>query len=185
MEKLKKFIDKCKILHIVIIVLIINISYIIIIKNPKEKELYQLYEAVKNQRLELINSENAVKQLNNRLEKIKNTNESLKKFYTTVLKNRTEGIVGLRKELAELLRQINIYKIDINYTNTPIEKHNLHEVSLNLPVEGSYSNIRKFINSIENSQNFMVIKGVSLTESKQQLKLELSISVYFKDYGRI
>lgn len=185
MEKLKQIIDKYKILHIAIVMLIINIAYVILIRNPQEKELYQLYGAVKDQRLELINSENAVKQLNNRLEKLKNTSESLKKFYIAVLKNRTEGIVGLRKELAELLRQINIFKIDINYTNTPIEKYNLHEVSLNLPIEGNYSNIRKFINSIENSENFMVIKGVSLTESKQQLKLELNISVYFKDYGRI
>jgi hypothetical protein len=184
-EKIKIFIDKYKILHVAVILLLVNLTYIILIRNPQQRQLLNLYEEVKKARLALIQSENIVKELSDRLEKIKITNESIKKFYINELKNRTEGIVGLRKELAELLKQINIFKIDINYSNTPIEKYNLHEVSVILPIEGNYINIRKFINLIENSKNFMVINGISLAESKQQLKLDIKLSAYFKYYGSV
>ncbi len=185
MEKLKIYIDKYKIFHIAIVLLIVNLAYIMLIKNPQEQQLLNLYQNIKDKRLQLIQAENYIKELNERLIRMKESNDSLKKFYTSVLKNRTEGIVSLRKELAELLRQVNIFKIDINYNHNSIEKYNLHEVSITLPIENSYANIRKFINSVENSKNFIVINGVSLTESKQQLKLEIKMSAFFKEYGAI
>jgi Tfp pilus assembly protein PilO len=172
-------------MHIAVVLFFINIAFIIIIKNPQNNNRIQLYEQEKVKRLDLINTKAYVKDLETRQKKLKYTNESLTKFYGEILKPKNKGIVDLRQELADLLKQMGIPKIDINYDNKEITDYNLYQVAISLPIEGNYVNIRKFINMIENSKNFMVIDNVSLSESKAILKLNIRLSAYFKNYETI
>lgn len=182
MEKLKNIIDRWKIMHIAVVLFFINIAFIIIIKNPQNNDRMRLYEQEKVKRLELINAKAYVKGLEIRQKKLRYTSESLYKFYGGMLKPKNRGIVDLRQELADLLKQMGIPKIDISYDNKEIQEYNLYQVAINLPIEGSYANIRKFINMIENSKNFMVIDGVSISESKAILRLNIRLFAYFKNY---
>lgn len=185
MERLKNIIDRWKIMHIAVVLFFINVAFILIIKNPQNNDRIRLYDQERIKRLELINTKTYVKQLETRQKNLKYTNESLKKFYGEILKPKNRGIVDLRQELADLLKQMGIPKIDITYDNREIRDYNLYQVAITLPVEGNYANIRKFINMIENSKNFMVIDGVSLSESKAILKLNIRLSAFFKNYEAI
>jgi len=182
MEKLKNIIDRWKIMHIAVVLLFVNSAFIIIIKNPQNNERLRLYDEVKEKRRELDRMKAYQKDLDKRQQRLKYTNESLKKFYGVILKPKNKGIVDMRQELAELFQQMNIPKVDIAYGNKEIPDYSLYEVEMTLPIEGSYDNIRRFLNKVENSKNFMVIEGVTLSESKAVLKLSIRLSAVFKNY---
>ncbi len=185
MERLKLIIDKWKILHVAAVLFIINLSFIVIIKNPQKNALINLYDQIRENRKSLNKSYEYLNRLEKRLKKLKFTDESLSKFYSEVLKPKNTGIVEMRKELDSLLRQMNISTVNLTYDNKEVPEYNLFQVSITLPIEGNYASIRRFINKIENSKNFITIESISLTESKATLMLNIKLSAYFKYYETI
>ena len=52
-----------------------------------------------------------------------------------------------------------------------------------VPLTGGYSNLRKFIQAVEGSDEFLVVEQVSLGESadgSQQLILNITLTTYFE-----
>ncbi len=87
--------------------------------------------------------------------------------------------MDIRLELEELAQELQVKRTDFSYTYSSIPGLRLQEFKVSVPIEGSYGDIRRFINSIERSQHFLILDRVDLTSVRADvLNLSFSVSTY-------
>lgn len=99
-----------------------------------------------------------------------------------VLSTRERRFVDVQAEIADLSRQFNIPIDRVSYNHEILESEELDVAKITVPLEGSYSDLRRFLQAAEASDKFLVVERVSLgTSSTGAGKLQLSIgmSTYF------
>ena len=99
-----------------------------------------------------------------------------------ILSSRNERMVEVQLELAQLCQRFNI---DLNMVNVDSEMllgEELDRFSMSVPLEGGYPNLRKFLQAVEQSDQFFVVERVSLARGKaggKLLSLNIILATYF------
>jgi hypothetical protein len=69
----------------------------------------------------------------------------------------------------------------VQYQNESVDNGALERFATVVPLAGGYSNLRKFIQSVESSDNFLVIERVALGTGKSSdlVELNITLATYF------
>jgi Tfp pilus assembly protein PilO len=88
--------------------------------------------------------------------------------------------MSIRMELEGLANNLQVKRSDFSYDYKNLEDFGLQHFMLSVPVEGNYRNIRRFINSIERSEHFLILDRVDLSSEKKDdtLNLDFTLSTY-------
>lgn len=109
------------------------------------------------------------------------TREAVVDFYATQLATEEERLTRLIAEVKTLAGRSGLSPSTISYPREALEDYGLRERSFVFRVEGSYNDLRKFINLLEVSDSFLTLERVSLSEtgSGQRLSIDLRLSTLF------
>lgn len=108
----------------------------------------------------------------------------IRRLYDERFSTRSQRLTRVTAEVKELARSAGLEPLAITYPQVPIEEYGLVKRSISFTVDGTYLELRKFINLLELSDSFLTLEGVTLdgeTEGDQgpELSIRLSLSTLF------
>ncbi len=169
-----------KILIGFLVFLVINLIFYGLVLHPGKKGLQE-----REERLEVIRRDQAISL--RRLETVQGDKESLDRillnldtFYFDVLSTREERMNPVRDEITQLARQFNVNLTKRSYPAQEYADMGVYEFKIRFPLRGRFEDVGKFIDRIENSENFLVIDRITLrSDESRMLQLTFDLSTFF------
>ena len=103
-------------------------------------------------------------------------------LHDDILSSRDRRLVEVQHEVAELCEQFGIEYTSVNYSNSVLPDVGLDRLGMNVPLEGNYGNLRRFLQAVEESSRFLLVEKVALSRGKEGgslLSLNISMATYF------
>ena len=115
------------------------------------------------------------------LDRVRINEQQVEHLYAERLSTRSRRLTGITSEVKELAQKSGLVPRAFTYPEVDIEEFGLVKRSFVFSVEGTYVELRKFINLLEVSPSFLSLDEVSLVGSNQgaELRIDLSLSTLF------
>ena len=114
--------------------------------------------------------------------------EGIAELYAERFSTRRQRLTEVTIEVKWLARQAGLDPQAITYPEERIESYGLVKRSFKFGVQGTYAELRRFINLLELSPSFLTLEGVTLAQGTQgaELRMDLALSTLFatEDAGR-
>jgi len=149
---------------------------------PRVTAFHELEGSGEAFKKELTEAEKTVKTLSDYYGKLKATQDNIAEFYDKMLGSKQEKLVSVQQEIVDIGSSYHINPDVVSINNKELPESGLEEVSINVPVEGDYNDLRNFIAKLESSKSFLVVEGISLTGTKEgglTLQLQIQLTTYF------
>ena len=161
--------------------LLANVAVAVLLVHPKIVKMRQLSDESSPQRQEISAREREVAKREAYLASIENARDGIQHFASDVLSTRQSRMIGVQLQIAKLLKEFGIAFDRVQYENETIEDGALERFGIVVPLAGGYSNLRKFIQAVESSKNFLVIERVTLGTGKtgDVVDLDITLATYF------
>jgi Tfp pilus assembly protein PilO len=163
------------------IAIVVNAMVAVFFVRPKVVRHRQLtdlsspqFQVVKTREAEVIQKEDYRKAL-------EKARDDMKRLAGDVLSTRQRRMIGVQLEIAKLASDFGIALERVRYENEEMDNGALERFAIVLPLSGGYSALRKFIQAVESSDNFLVIERVALWTGKSAeiLELNITLATYF------
>lgn len=108
----------------------------------------------------------------------------IEELYRGRLATRRQRVTQITDEVKNLARQAGLSPQALNYPEEPIGEFDLVERSFVFTVEGTYQQLRTFINFLELSPSFLILKEVELSpgvSGASQLRINLKLATLFSE----
>jgi Tfp pilus assembly protein PilO len=183
----KYFLNAFVVLLLLIIVDFLILSFGVLKLDAKAK---QLESQVKKGEETLSLLQKKVEDKENEVNSFKESKAVIETIKDNIFEKRVDRFINFQKEVEKLVlgAQMNIEEYDYKYDIIPkdIEKEGWKDgfvqVSMVLPLQGSYPQIKNFVSSVENSGHFFTINGIDISQSTQGsalLNFKIGISTFF------
>jgi type IV pilus assembly protein PilO len=115
------------------------------------------------------------------LDRVRTNEQQVEQLYAGRLSTRSRRLTGITSEVKELAQKSGLVPRAISYPEEDIQEFGLIKRSFVFSVEGTYVELRKFINLLEVSPSFLSLDEVSLVGNSQgqELRIDLSLSTLF------
>ncbi len=107
-------------------------------------------------------------QQNDLLRQAKVNRQGILQLYDDHFSTRRRRLTGVTAEVRMLATRAGLTPRSINYPEEQIQQYGLIKRSFIFSVEGSYADLRKFVNLLELSESFLTLESVSLAEENQR-----------------
>jgi Tfp pilus assembly protein PilO len=114
--------------------------------------------------------------------KVVEQEEALERFYGETLGTKHAKLVPAQREINVIGKEFGIDPKEVGYRYEDKVAGRVERCVISLPLEGGYTNLRQFIERVENSENFFVIDHISLSgtqEGGSKLNLSVQVATYF------
>ena len=183
----KYFLNAFVVLLLLIIVDFLILSFGVLKLDAKAK---QLESQVKKGEETLSLLQKKVEEKENEVNSFKESKAVIETIKDNIFEKRVDRFINFQKEVEKLVlgAQMNIEKYDYKYDIIPKDmekegwKDGFVQVSMVLPLQGSYPQIKNFVSSVENSGHFFTINGIDISQSTQGsalLNFKIGISTFF------
>ncbi|HZI93639.1 MAG TPA: type 4a pilus biogenesis protein PilO [Patescibacteria group bacterium] len=162
----------------------VNLVFAFVVNVPRSQKVGELDQAVAHATGLLANKQDEVARLREHYDRVMLGRTNLETFYSDVLSTKQQRLISFQKEIREIANRFHISLDTITYPREEYPKDKVAKFSATMPLTGSYESLREFIDTVEKSQNFIVIEGIQLASSKEGgviLSLNISLSTYFVD----
>jgi Tfp pilus assembly protein PilO len=107
--------------------------------------------------------------------------DDMKRLSLDVLSTRQRRMINVQLEVARLVREFGIALDRVSYENEALDNGALERFGIVVPLNGGYTSLRKFIQAVESSDNFLVIERVALGAGKSAdvVELNITLATYF------
>jgi len=169
---------------IILVWLGLNLAFAFTVNLPRGRRVAELETSVNETASALARKQQEVEKLRAHFERVVGGRASLDKFYSDVLSTKQNRLISFQREIRTIADQFKINLDTISYPRETFPKDKVTKFSATMPLSGSYENLREFIDTIEHSQNFIVIEGIQLANSKEGgviLGLSIQLSTFFVD----
>lgn len=122
------------------------------------------------------------KELETMLARVQTNERQVEQLYAQRLSTRSQRLTSVTSEVRGLARRAGLEPRAISYPEEAIEEYGLIKRSFNFTVEGTYSELRQFINLLEVSRSFVAIEEINLignTDEGPELQIDLSLATFF------
>ena len=121
------------------------------------------------------------------IQRSKRNDEEIRRLYDERFSTRSQSLTLRTSELRRLARTAGLEPQSITYDEDKIDAYGLIKRSYAFPVDGTYLELRKFINLLELSPSFFTLEEVILAgeqgDEGPELRIRLLISTLFADEG--
>ena len=162
----------------------LNMGFAFTVNLPRGQRVTELDAALGDTSSALARKQQEVEKLRENFERVVGGRASLDKFYADVLSTKQNRLISFQREVRGIANQFNINVETISYPRETYPKDKVTKFSATMPLTGSYENLREFIDTVEHSENFIVIEAIQLANSKEGgviLGLSIQLSTYFVD----
>ena len=123
------------------------------------------------------------KELERQLQRAGAAEAAVRQLYEERFATRSQRLTAVTTEVKDLARKAGLNPRSLSYPSQDIEDYGLVKRSFVFPVEGTYSELRQFLNLLELSDSFLTLEEISLTEAGAdqgpELRMSLSLSTLF------
>lgn len=190
-EKLSKLIsdfdvrEKSGVIIIVILVWLgLNLTFAFAVNFPRARRVSHLDQSAISATSALTTRMRDVKSLREHHARVLAGNENLDLFYSDILSTKQNRLISFQREIRDIAVKFNVNLETVTYRREVFPKDKVAKFTAAMPLNGSYENLREFIDTIERSENFIIIDSIQLTSSKEGgiiLSLLIQLSTYFVD----
>jgi len=126
-----------------------------------------------------------IDQMRSQLARRVNTLNALKdieQFSTEYLFPQEKGASELLKTLEEICAEAGLLRNRVTYRLDPEPAFGMQRLSITLPIEGNYTNIRDFLNVLESESKLVIVDSMALVSEREgtdMLRLDVSLSTLF------
>jgi len=161
--------------------LVVNAAVSILVVRPRVVRYRQLKDESSPQRQVVTLREKEVAQREAYRQGLEKARDDMKHLAGDILATRQRRMIGVQLEVAKLARQFGIAADRVLYENPSSDDDALERFGIVVPLAGGYSNLRKFIQAVESSENFLVIERVALGSGKgtDVIELNITLATYF------
>lgn len=121
--------------------------------------------------------------LERQLQSARTTEMAVGKLYEDVFATRSERLTKVTTEVRSLARKAGLNPRVIAYPQDDIEDYGLIKRSFVFPVEGTYVELRQFLNLLELTDSFLTLESITLSgedgDEGPELRMNLTISTLF------
>ncbi len=161
-----------------LIMILLNVLLFMFVIVPNQSGIAKLQSEYSRLRADGIKKKQEIQGLNQRLVRLEQGEKDLQTMYHNILLPRKGGVMDIRLEFESIARELNIQQ-GISYRYTEYPELRLQQFQIAVPVEGTYRNIRLFINKIERSPHFLILDRLELSSQEQDiLTLNFQLSTY-------
>lgn len=164
------------------ILLAADVAVYALVVRPRIAEYNDLAGTRERFTRDLANAEKTQKTLDAYVERLNSTKTNATDFLQKVLRTKQENLVDVQREINEIGREFRIDPDTVSYGSTELAEDGLERFNISVLLEGDYTDLRKFIARVENSEKFLVIESVTLQGTKEGgllLSMNIVISTYF------
>jgi Tfp pilus assembly protein PilO len=137
--------------------------------------------SVREQQLEPLEHKRTV--LEDRLKRARAAETEIRRLYDDRFSTRRERLTRATDEVKRLARQAGLNPKSIAYPQQEIEDYGLVKRSYVFSVEGTYPELRSFLNLLELTDSFLTLEAVTLAEESRdegpELQMNLTLSTLF------
>jgi Tfp pilus assembly protein PilO len=113
-------------------------------------------------------------------ERIERNDAVAEKFWSEVVQPLTPGLTDALAEIDRLARQSNVERGRTSYSQEVLDV-GLSEMSVSMPLQGDYFDLVRFINVLERSERFFLVREIALRDAAEgQLNLRCDLSFFVK-----
>lgn len=141
-----------------------------------------LEERLDRQELQIGQLREQRKELETLVARVRTNDLQVRQLYAEHLSNRRRALTGVDVEFRRLARQAGLLPQSISYAEEQIESYGLVRRSFSFSVEGTYVELRKFINLLELSSSFLTVEEISVVggaDEGPELTISLTLSTLF------
>lgn len=111
--------------------------------------------------------------------------KDLMTFYEDILGQKEDKLNSILKERQDIANKFGIVPERVSYNETLMRGLPMSEMVMSFPLKGTYGSFRFFIDNIEHSNNFFIIKDIELTgaeeEANGEMSMRITVSTLFHD----
>ncbi len=121
------------------------------------------------------------RQMENMLARVRTNEQQVEQLYRERLSTRSRRLTSVTAEVKDLASRAGLLPRALSYPEEDIEKFGLIKRSFVFSVEGTYGELRKFINLLEISRSFLSLDEVKLAGNTEgpELHIDLALSTLF------
>src|SRR4029077_4618534 len=120
-----------------------------------------------------------------RLKSAKDNRDRIQQLYDQRFSTQRQRLTGIRAEVRKLASQAGLEPPSVAFPENPIEAYGLVKREFVFTVQGTYPELRKFINLLETSGSFLILEEIGLNQgadkSGDDLRISLKLATLFKD----
>jgi Tfp pilus assembly protein PilO len=161
---------------------VLNFAFWLLFTRPGIRESERLEVGTDPQRRELIARRTEVEKQEKFLTQLEKAEADLKRLRSDLLATRETRMISAQFEVAELCERFGIDWETVSIDNELLVGEELDRMAMTVPLEGGYANLRRFLQAVESSEQFLVVEQVGLAESNEggvMLELNVAIATYF------
>jgi Tfp pilus assembly protein PilO len=111
------------------------------------------------------------------LNRVRTNDQQVEQLYAERLSTRSRRLTGVTTEVKSLAQKAGLVPRTFSYPEQHIEEFGLIRRSYIFNVQGTYAELRKFINLIEASRSFLSINELRVSGNDQGPELDISIQI--------
>ncbi|HEX4823134.1 MAG TPA: GspMb/PilO family protein [Candidatus Polarisedimenticolaceae bacterium] len=161
--------------------LLANVVVSIVLVRPKVAEWRQLTDETGPHRKVVKDREKEVQQRETYAASLNKARDDMKRLAEDVLSTRQRRMIAVQLEVTKLVKEFGIAADRVQYDNPTSDNGAMERFGIQVPLQGGYTNLRKFIHAVESSDNFLVIEKVALGQGKtpDSVELNITLATYF------
>ena len=139
-------------------------------------------ESIEQARLELLDKRSSIRAVRDIEEKLAESRKAQKEFEARYLFSRNKVSSELLNELDQICAQSGLLRNRVAFSYGAEPEFGYLRLSLTLPVEGTYANIRKFLNVLESRSKLIIVDSMVLQSEKEGtglIQMDMNLSTYF------
>jgi Tfp pilus assembly protein PilO len=158
-----------------------NVVVSVVFVRPKVVKYRQLTDLSSPQLQVVRTREKEVTEKEEYRKALEKARDEMKRLAGDVLSTRQRRMIGVQLEINKLARSFGIASDQVHYENESVDNGALERFGSVVPLAGGYADLRKFIQAVESSDNFLVIERVALGSGKspEVLDLNITLATYF------
>ena len=171
-----------RIITALLLLLALNVLAYAFLVRPKIRDYTMLEEQSLPRRKALAERKAEVEAREGYLRALEQAQVDLKTLRGDVLSTRPVRMVQVNQMLALMAEQYKIQLETVQYENTQLEDEGIERYAMVVPLIGGYANLRRFIQAIEDSDEFLVIERVAIDRARDggvMLQLNITLATYF------
>ena len=119
------------------------------------------------------------------VERARSGREGIEALYTEYFSTESARLTATIREVKDLAAKAGLQRAEsISYPDEDVEDYGLLKRSLVFSVQGSYAQLRQFVNLLELSESFVVLEQINVSGVSPNLNVSLRISTLFSGRDR-
>jgi len=171
-----------RILVFLLVLAALNAGFYLLLTRPKLQEYSSLAVGSQPQLTRLEQRTREVEREEQFLEALEQAKQDLQHLRQDVLSTRQRRMVEVQRELEALCSRFGVDLNSVTFESELLESENLDKLTMVVPLQGNYGNLRRFLQAVESSDKFLLVERVALAEARLggvMLELNVTLTTYF------